>query len=312
MPVLAAIRQRFAAARPLDGMRVGACLHVTAETANLMRALRAGGAEVTLCASNPLSTQDDVAAALVDEGIPVYAVRGEDAERYYGHIRAVLDQAPQVTMDDGADLVTTLLKERAGARPAGLHRGDDHRGAPPAGHGRGRGAALPRGGGERLGHQAPLRQPPRHRPVGARRHPAGHEPPLRRAHGGGGGLRRLRHRGRRPGQGPGGLGDRRRSRSGAGPGRRHGGLPGAAGARGRPPGRHLRDRHRGHPRAAGRALRRHEGRRRPGQRRPLRRRDRPGGARRRRLRAGGGSAPTSRSGGWPTAGACTSPPRGAW
>ncbi len=119
MPVLAAIRQRFAAARPLDGVRVGACLHVTAETANLMRALRAGGAEVTLCASNPLSTQDDVAAALVAEGVPVYAVRGEDAERYYGHIRAVLDQAPQLTMDDGADLVTTLLKERAGRDPLG-------------------------------------------------------------------------------------------------------------------------------------------------------------------------------------------------
>ncbi len=119
MPVLAAIQQRFAAARPLEGMRLGACLHVTAETANLMRALRAGGAEVTLCASNPLSTQDDVAAALVAEGIPVFAVRGEDAERYYGHIRAVLDQAPQVTMDDGADLVTTLLKERAGRDPLG-------------------------------------------------------------------------------------------------------------------------------------------------------------------------------------------------
>ena len=119
MPVLAAIRDRFAASRPLEGMRIGACLHVTAETANLVRALRAGGAEVTLCASNPLSTQDDVAAALVAEGVPVYAVRGEDAERYYGHIRAVLDQAPQVTMDDGADLVTTLLKETAGRDPLG-------------------------------------------------------------------------------------------------------------------------------------------------------------------------------------------------
>ena len=119
MPVLAAIEQRFAATRPLEGMRVGACLHVTAETANLMRALRAGGAEVTLCASNPLSTQDDVAAALVAEGVPVYAVRGEDAERYYRHIRAVLDLAPHLTMDDGADLVTTLLKERAGHDPLG-------------------------------------------------------------------------------------------------------------------------------------------------------------------------------------------------
>ena len=119
MPVLAAIHRRFESARPLEGMRVGACLHVTAETATLMRTLRAGGAQVTLCASNPLSTQDDVAAALVEEGIPVYAVRGEDAERYYGHIRAVLDQAPHVTMDDGADLVTTLLRERAGRDPLG-------------------------------------------------------------------------------------------------------------------------------------------------------------------------------------------------
>ncbi|MFH1330713.1 MAG: adenosylhomocysteinase [Actinomycetota bacterium] len=119
MPVLATIHRRFESERPLEGMRVGACLHVTAETANLMRALRAGGAQVTLCASNPLSTQDDVAAALVEEGFAVYAVRGEDAERYYGHVRAVLDLEPQVTMDDGADLVTTLLKERAGRDPLG-------------------------------------------------------------------------------------------------------------------------------------------------------------------------------------------------
>ena len=119
MPVLAAIRRRFEADRPLAGRRVGACLHVTAETANLMLALRAGGAEVTLCASNPLSTQDDVAAALVEEGIPVYAVRGEGSKRYYGHIRAVLDSLPEVTMDDGADLVTTLLKGGQGHDPIG-------------------------------------------------------------------------------------------------------------------------------------------------------------------------------------------------
>jgi adenosylhomocysteinase len=119
MPVLAAIRRRFEADQPLAGRRIGACLHVTAETANLMLALRSGGAEVTLCASNPLSTQDDVAAALVEEGIPVYAVRGEDSERYYSHIRAVLGNAPEVTMDDGADLVTTLLKEGEGRDPIG-------------------------------------------------------------------------------------------------------------------------------------------------------------------------------------------------
>jgi len=119
MPVLAAIRERFERDRVLEGRRIGACLHVTAETANLALALRAGGAEVLLCASNPLSTQDDVAAALVAEGIPVFAVRGEDADRYYTHIRAVLDADPDVTMDDGADLVTTLLKERHDQTPVG-------------------------------------------------------------------------------------------------------------------------------------------------------------------------------------------------
>jgi adenosylhomocysteinase len=119
MPVLDAIRRRFEEIAPLAGVSVGACLHVTAETANLMLALRAGGAEVALCASNPLSTQDDVAAALVAEGIPVFAVRGEDAGRYYRHIRAVLALKPDVTMDDGADLVTTLLKEDVGLDPVG-------------------------------------------------------------------------------------------------------------------------------------------------------------------------------------------------
>jgi adenosylhomocysteinase len=113
MPVLGLITERFARERPLAGKRLAACLHVTAETANLMRALKAGGAEVALCASNPLSTQDDVAAALVKHlGIPVYAIRGEDNDTYYRHIRAVLDTQPHMTMDDGADLVTTLHRER--------------------------------------------------------------------------------------------------------------------------------------------------------------------------------------------------------
>lgn len=112
MPVLARIGERFAASRLLDGLAVGACLHVTAETANLMTALRAGGARVALCASNPLSTQDDVAAALVADGIPVFAVRGEDAGTYYDHINAVLDIEPAITMDDGADLVGVLHKDR--------------------------------------------------------------------------------------------------------------------------------------------------------------------------------------------------------
>jgi len=113
MPVLAAIRDRFAAERPLAGVRVSACLHVTTETANLMRTLTAGGADVVLCASNPLSTQDDVAAALVQEyGVRVYAIKGEDDETYYRHINAAVDHRPNITMDDGADVIGVLHGER--------------------------------------------------------------------------------------------------------------------------------------------------------------------------------------------------------
>lgn len=112
MPVLRTVRERYLEEKPLDGYVIAACLHVTAETANLMLALRDGGAEPLLCASNPLSTQDDVAAALVAEGIPVFAIRGEDPDTYYKHINAVLDHAPAVTMDDGADLATVLHTER--------------------------------------------------------------------------------------------------------------------------------------------------------------------------------------------------------
>lgn len=109
MPVLARIRERFERERPLDGIRIAACLHVTAETANLMRTLRAGGAQVALCASNPLSTQDEVAAALVEQyDIEVHAVHGEDFATYERHIHAVCAIAPQVTLDDGADLVGAL------------------------------------------------------------------------------------------------------------------------------------------------------------------------------------------------------------
>jgi adenosylhomocysteinase len=109
MPVLRMIRERFAAEQPLKGLRIAACLHVTTETANLMRTLRAGGASLALCASNPLSTQDDVAAALVEhEHIPVFARRGEDRDTYYRHIDQVLATRPNVTMDDGADLVSVL------------------------------------------------------------------------------------------------------------------------------------------------------------------------------------------------------------
>ncbi len=113
MPVVNAIRERFAKEQPLKGVRVGACLHVTTETANLMLALRDGGAQVVLCASNPLSTQDDVAAALVAEyGISTFAIKGEDNDTYYRHIDAVLDSKPQLTMDDGADIVARLHKDR--------------------------------------------------------------------------------------------------------------------------------------------------------------------------------------------------------
>ena len=118
MPVLRAIRERFEKEKPLAGQRIAACLHVTTETANLMRALAAGGAEVALCASNPLSTQDDAAASLVaDYGMKVYAIRGEDSKTYYRHLGQALDLKPTLTLDDGADLVTLLHKERKGLIP---------------------------------------------------------------------------------------------------------------------------------------------------------------------------------------------------
>jgi adenosylhomocysteinase len=113
MPVLESIRKRFTKEKPLKGVRLAACLHVTTETAGLVRTLKAGGAEVALCASNPLSTQDDVAAALVKaDGIPVFAIKGEDGETYYRHIYQALDYKPQLTMDDGADLVSTIHSEK--------------------------------------------------------------------------------------------------------------------------------------------------------------------------------------------------------
>lgn len=113
MPVLEIIKERFSRERPLEGMKLAACLHVTTETANLMRTLKAGGADVRLCASNPLSTQDDVAASLVhDYGISVFAITGENNETYYRHINQTLDHHPQITMDDGADLVATIHSSR--------------------------------------------------------------------------------------------------------------------------------------------------------------------------------------------------------
>src|SRR5262252_906467 len=113
MKVLQIIRKEFIKNQPLQGIRISACLHVTAETANLAITLRDGGAEVVLCASNPLSTQDDVAASLVrDHGIPVHAIKGEDNDSYYKHILSALDHKPHMTMDDGADLVSTALTKR--------------------------------------------------------------------------------------------------------------------------------------------------------------------------------------------------------
>ncbi|MCK4274670.1 MAG: adenosylhomocysteinase [Dehalococcoidales bacterium] len=113
MPVVKLIRERFTAEKPLKGIRIAGCLHITTETANLALTLKAGGAEVTLCASNPLSTQDDVAAALVEYGIPTNAIKGEDEVTYYKHISTALDSKPHITIDDGADLVTTIHTKRS-------------------------------------------------------------------------------------------------------------------------------------------------------------------------------------------------------
>ena len=173
MNVLQIIRKEFIKNQPLKGIRISACLHVTAETANLMIALRDGGADVVLCASNPLSTQDDVAASLVrDYGISVFAIKGEDNESYYSHIMAALDHKPHVTMDDGADLVTVLHTKRQDAATdiiggteetttgvirlramakEGVLQYPDHR-------------------RQRRRHQASIRQPLRHRAVHHRRH----------------------------------------------------------------------------------------------------------------------------------------------
>jgi len=126
MPVLAAVRERFEKEKPLEGKVLAACLHVTAETANLARTLKAAGASVFLCASNPLSTQDDVAAALVKEyGIPVFARKGEDRETFFAHVRAVLDAKPVLTMDDGADLVSTIHQERTDLLDDGMLGGTE-------------------------------------------------------------------------------------------------------------------------------------------------------------------------------------------
>ena len=175
MPVLAAIRDRFEREQPLSGYRIAACLHVTTETANLMRTLKAGGADVVLCASNPLSTQDDVAAALVDEyDIAVFAIKGEDNDTYYAHIEAAVDHKPQLTMDDGADVIGVLhsaRREQLGDIIAGTEETTTGR-HPAEGAGAGRRARLPDHRGQRREDEAPVRQPLRHGPVDDRRdHP---------------------------------------------------------------------------------------------------------------------------------------------
>ena len=138
MPVLRLIKKRFKREQPLKGIRVTACLHVTTETANLMKTLQAGGAEIRLCASNPLSTQDDVAASLVqDDGIAIFAIKGEDNNTYYRHIQSAIAHQPQVTMDDGADVVSILHSKRKDLLEARYRwNGRDHdRCDPPSQHG---------------------------------------------------------------------------------------------------------------------------------------------------------------------------------
>ena len=112
MPVLRKIKERFKKEKPLEGVKIAGCLHITAETANLAHTLVAGGAKLALCASNPLSTQDDIAAHLVSSGIPVYAINGEDSETYYNHISAAVDTEPNITVDDGADVVAMIHSEK--------------------------------------------------------------------------------------------------------------------------------------------------------------------------------------------------------
>ena len=255
MPVLRSIRERFAAERPLDGITVAACLHVTAETANLARALIAGGAEVALCAANPLSTQDDVAAALVSvHGAEVHAVRGEDADRYAAHVAALVAREPQVTLDDGADL---RRPDAHGGRVAALARdrgdGGDHDRAGAAALAGGRGPARGSGArGQRGAVRARVQRPLRHRPVHARRHPARHEPAAGGADGRRARLRLDGPRRRRAGARRGRLGDRLRGRSAGRARGADGGLRRAAGAGGRFARRRLHHRHR-RPRRAARA-----------------------------------------------------------
>ena len=220
MPVLRSIRERFEREKPLDGIQLGCCLHVTTETANLVRTLIAGGAEVALCASNPLSTQDDVAAALVDRyGAEVYAINGEDDETYYrAHPRGRATRRPQITMDDGADVIGVLHGERADQLSEVLGGTEETTTGVirlQALEARGQ-ARLPDHRGQRREDQALLRQPLRHRPVHARRRHPRHQRPDRRPARGGDRLRLVRARRRDARQGPRRPRDRLRGRPAAG------------------------------------------------------------------------------------------------
>ena len=219
MPVLTAIRERFEAEQPLAGYRISACLHVTTETANLMRTLKAGGADVVLCASNPLSTQDDAAAALVDEfDISVFAIKGEDNDTYYQHIEAAVDHKPQLTMDDGADVIGVLhsaRREQLGDIIAGMEETTTGVIRLKAMEADGR-ARVPGDRRQRRAHEALLRQPLRHRPVDDRRDHPRDERPARRQALRGRGLRLGRARRRDAGARDGLARDRHRGRSDAG------------------------------------------------------------------------------------------------
>ncbi len=315
MPVLRLIRERFERERPLAGVRIAACLHVTTETANLARTLAAGGAEVALAASNPLSTKDDVAAALTARyGIGVFARRGEDRDTYYAHLNAIADTQP--ADHDGRRLrpgqPAPRFADRAPAgRPRG-HRGDDDRRHPAPGDGQGRRAPLPRRRRQRGRDEAPLRQPLRDRPEHARRDPARDEHPHRRP---ARRRRRLRLGGqgdRVPDEGPRRPRGDRRGQPGPRARGAHGRLRGEDGRPGGSLGRALHHRHRQRQRLPARALRGDARRGDHGQQRPLRRRAGPRRPCGRSPRATSArSARTSRSS-TSAPRSCTSSRRGGW
>ena len=247
MPVVRLIRERFSEEQPLKGLRIAACLHVTSETANLMLALRDGGADVALCASNPLSTQDDVAAALVEEfGIPTFAIKGEDNDTYYSHIRSALDQKPNITMDDGADLVAVLHSERTEllSERGGRDRGDDDRCDTADQPGRRRASEVPDNLGERRRYEALLRQQIRHRSEHAGRHHPGDQHTVGWQEGRGVRIRLVWSGVRAAGAGHGSAHDRHRGERDSGARSGDGRSPGHDDGRGRAGRGHLRHSHR--------------------------------------------------------------------